>query len=93
MENSEKKIVYVLITDWSYDYERDTSVDVFAREEDAKAELKSEYEKYCRELGASEDSKWSDFEIYESGTHAHICEAHDWDRNSNVWDIVRKEVR
>lgn len=93
MEKSEKKIVYVLITDWSYDYERDTQVDVFAREEDAKAELKSEYEKYLRELEASEDSKWNDFEIYESGTHAHICEAYDWTRNRNVWDIVRKEVR
>lgn len=88
-----KEVVYVLITEWSYDFERDTKVDVFESEEVAKAELKSEYEKYLRELGASEDSKWNDFEIYESGTHAHICEAYDWTRNSNVWDIVRKEVR
>lgn len=89
----EKKIVYVLITDWSFDYERDTQVDVFESEEDAKAELKSEYKKYLRELEASEDSKWNDFEIDESGTHAHICESYDWTRNRNVWDIVRKEVR
>lgn len=83
--------VYVLVTEFSYDYETEQKVDCFRTKAAAKKEMKANYK---AELPDWKDKFAKDF--LENGCDddsAYIQESGDFTRNHITWTIYPKEIQ
>ena len=83
----EKKFVYVLLSEWSIDYERDSDVRVFYDEKDAKKVMEEEWKTFVSEV---DEEKWNDLQFGED--YAWCCEEGDWTANRCTWNIHKCEI-
>jgi hypothetical protein len=81
----EEKKVFVLITQWSVDYECGSSCAVYATKALAQKEMKRDYKSMCEEY-----PEWEEFSIGDDC--AEMQEAGDYTRNHCDWQIKEMPV-
>lgn len=86
----EEKKVFVLVNEWSYEYEQDLQVRVFDTFEKAQAAMREGYDAFVRRE-CDEYSVFDDCKV--EPTYCSVSSYGDWSRNHCAWSIHKEIVR
>lgn len=77
--------VFVVLIEWSIDYEQDARVIVCKTKEKAQEEMRTDYENFIKEFDNYDECSIGD-------THASASIEGDWSANHCSWQIKEEEV-
>lgn len=75
--------IFIVVVEWSVDYENDTQVRAFKSEDKAKEWMRKDYEQFMVENPA--DGTFDEGEFGE--TYSYRQESGDWTRNHCSWEV------
>lgn len=75
--------VFIVVVEWSVDYETDTKVKAFKNEDNAKAWMREDYKQFMNENPA--DETFDEGELGE--TYSYRQESGNWSRNHCSWEV------